>query len=803
EDLLIHGDSVYDIIDKQDHAAIQAELNRNVPPQPGHSQHASAASAAAAAAAAISSLEGEHRMFLCRMNVSRNARRQMRFGDQKVVLVQGHYLSFLPLCSRNEPVFVATCTPIAMPETRECVVQGATNVFTTIHSMDMKIAHIDKNGEFHLGYSKSDIHGVSWYNLLHSENLREAQSKHRLITQSEQDRSCILLVRMQRRQGDFIWVHVVLQVRDSQDTNQQPVIVCTNQVLNEREASVMLANSWLYHYYSVQSKIQFGLAFDAPTRVPPTTPAAAAAAAVYYHHHAHHVGHPHSHHHTGAATTATLPATASVGYAAALHPHQPHPHVHHPHHQHLHTNQLPHPHSHPHSHQNSHPQYHHMTAYGSYHTPTGATSGGSMSVGSGSGGSAEGSPAPHMGGQQPQQQHLQSNGAVVMTANAGNINGAAVGPYIYHHRLGLEPVDYSQVPGGATAAAIGLNGVRSPANGQTDGQMRCSSANSSVSSHNAATPHYVTHNSNASNNATSNSHNNGSGGNTNHNNTNSNHTSGHNHNHNVSSSVNGNASSHHQRLSSPPTKRRAIGKLEPLYLPDDGTDDTPTTVTEIDTAYPLHTHALISAPLESHASVVFATVVPTRPRLMQKSLPNDPPDFIDQWNPSPPWSESAQKLSLDSSSSTQQELSPCITTTPPTPTSAPPSGPLAANCNGLQTLAPAFSFEWMSDPLVPITDPYVSCITPPDGVPIVVTHHPHSAAVQHALHWPVNAPASEHHQHLSQHLASHGHRLLSLSSTGAGEATQQVLSVAARDAGNVKVKSPDVAERKGECFSSF
>lgn len=84
EDLLIHGDSVYDIIDKQDHAAIQAELNRNVPPQPGHSQHASAASAAAAAAAAITSLEGEHRMFLCRMNVSRNARRQMRFGDQKV-----------------------------------------------------------------------------------------------------------------------------------------------------------------------------------------------------------------------------------------------------------------------------------------------------------------------------------------------------------------------------------------------------------------------------------------------------------------------------------------------------------------------------------------------------------------------------------------------------------------------------------------------------------------------------------------------------------------------------------------------
>jgi hypothetical protein len=61
EDLLIHGDSVYDIIDKQDHQAIQTELVRSAT-GPGD----------------------EERLFLCRMNVSRNARRQMRFGDQKV-----------------------------------------------------------------------------------------------------------------------------------------------------------------------------------------------------------------------------------------------------------------------------------------------------------------------------------------------------------------------------------------------------------------------------------------------------------------------------------------------------------------------------------------------------------------------------------------------------------------------------------------------------------------------------------------------------------------------------------------------
>lgn len=70
EDLLIHGDSVYDMIDKQDHQAVQTELSR--------SQTAAED-------------QGCKRMFLCRMNVSRNARRQMRFGDQKVIKKKKQY----------------------------------------------------------------------------------------------------------------------------------------------------------------------------------------------------------------------------------------------------------------------------------------------------------------------------------------------------------------------------------------------------------------------------------------------------------------------------------------------------------------------------------------------------------------------------------------------------------------------------------------------------------------------------------------------------------------------------------------
>ncbi|CAB3238319.1 unnamed protein product [Arctia plantaginis] len=242
EDLLIHGDSVYDVIDKQDQQAVRSELSR-------------------------APTDGEDRVFLCRMNVARNARRQMRFGDQKVILVRGHYVSYLPLCSRNEPVFLCMCTPLAMPETRECVVHGATNVFTTVHAMDMKILHIDSNSEWHLGWERSSLHGVSWYHLLHPDCCKEAQSKHRLITQSEQERSCIALLRLQRRSGQFLWVHAVLQLKDNLENSQRPVIVCTNQVLSEQEATVMKANPWLYHYYAVQSKLHYGLAYEAATRM--------------------------------------------------------------------------------------------------------------------------------------------------------------------------------------------------------------------------------------------------------------------------------------------------------------------------------------------------------------------------------------------------------------------------------------------------------------------------------------------------------------------------------------------------------
>ncbi len=90
---MIHGDSVYDIIDKQDHASIQAQLmnrggggtEQDSNPRTGGGGGGGGGGASPEHNPPPPSSEGgakERRIFLCRMNVSRNSRRQMRFGDQ-------------------------------------------------------------------------------------------------------------------------------------------------------------------------------------------------------------------------------------------------------------------------------------------------------------------------------------------------------------------------------------------------------------------------------------------------------------------------------------------------------------------------------------------------------------------------------------------------------------------------------------------------------------------------------------------------------------------------------------------------
>lgn len=156
-------------------------------------------------------------------------------------------------------------------------------------------------------------------------------------------------------------------------------------------------------------------------------------------------------------------------------------------------------------------------------------------------------------------------------------------------------------------------------------------------------------------------------------------------NHNTNSS-NGSVKSTNQSNSesgSPPAKRRAVNRLEPLFIPEHqqetSSDET------------LHSEPVYQTTTSDGGTVLLTTVVPGRYSHTHhiKALSNEPTDLIDQWNPSPPWSETTQKVP----DIAQQEL--CyLSRTPPTPTSAP-----LTSSNGV-----AFSFDWMPEQFVPIVD---------------------------------------------------------------------------------------------------
>jgi len=107
-DIVTQGDSIYDIVDEQDHAILRFNLNKPVLTHNGHNGHSSTepvptitcarrtdpfipvgdaeppAVDAAAAAECDKEKMRENRVFLCRMNVARSFRRQSTFSEHKV-----------------------------------------------------------------------------------------------------------------------------------------------------------------------------------------------------------------------------------------------------------------------------------------------------------------------------------------------------------------------------------------------------------------------------------------------------------------------------------------------------------------------------------------------------------------------------------------------------------------------------------------------------------------------------------------------------------------------------------------------
>lgn len=170
------------------------------------------------------------------------------------------------------------------------------------------------------------------------------------------------------------------------------------------------------------------------------------------------------------------------------------------------------------------------------------------------------------------------------------------------------------------------------------------------------------------------------------------------------------------RINSPPMMRkRILGKLKPLFIIDN-INKSPESIADIEA----------QCCRNDAGSVTCETVLPTRPRILTKAPPPELPDFIDIWNPSPPWSDGTQKVP-DLSSNIESNPAYMVTTTPPTPTSA-------ASVHAISG-ASAFSFDWMTvgEQFVPIIESCgVQCLTA-DSLPVSFMQMTHQWPPDHRL----------------------------------------------------------------------
>ncbi|TKR87441.1 hypothetical protein L596_011839 [Steinernema carpocapsae] len=235
EEIMCQGDQLYDLIDDRDHDAVHRELN----PNPKRLRTAP-----------------EEGVFICRMNLSRTAKRQIHY--HKFVLVHGRYVHTAEYyqavnavngpANAVEPIFAAYCQPLINPENAHNQLKGNTSVFQSRHHMDMRFIDMDHVGQFHFGYSTEELENRSWYSLIHPSVLFPFAYKHRLIRDGK-DHATMCLLKLQTKSGDWIWTHAVVTVSQPQQIDgrrQHQIISVTYQILSEREAATLQMNDWIY-----------------------------------------------------------------------------------------------------------------------------------------------------------------------------------------------------------------------------------------------------------------------------------------------------------------------------------------------------------------------------------------------------------------------------------------------------------------------------------------------------------------------------------------------------------------------------
>lgn len=224
-DMKTQGDSLFDIIDKRDHITVQAQLMRG----------------------GTDVAPGQPLAFFCRMNMSRSVKRQSGFGDVKTMHVRGHFVSVPdPERGGEQLVFASFCYPLITIDSKDTLLLSDTMIFKSAHRLDMTFLEISHSGEFHLGVSSEEMVSKSWYSILHPEDIWEGQTKHIQLIKSRHEMGCMLTVRMLVYGGQFIWVNIVMHVRQALANSDDPVVVCVNQVISEDEACQLRGPAYGY-----------------------------------------------------------------------------------------------------------------------------------------------------------------------------------------------------------------------------------------------------------------------------------------------------------------------------------------------------------------------------------------------------------------------------------------------------------------------------------------------------------------------------------------------------------------------------
>ncbi|KAF8382818.1 cky-1, partial [Pristionchus pacificus] len=178
EELMCQGDNILDIIDIQDVSAVSSAL------------------------ASLRSKTKDQVSFICRMGLNRVAKRQIH---QKFLLFSGHRFH----SRSSSSLLAATVSPLLNPENIDCLSTGSTTVFTAKLGLDLKFTQLDTLGFEYFSISRTYLSLSSIYSLVHPEDVKKLEKKHRKLME-EPEGSVMILIRMITQHGEFTYFHVIL-----------------------------------------------------------------------------------------------------------------------------------------------------------------------------------------------------------------------------------------------------------------------------------------------------------------------------------------------------------------------------------------------------------------------------------------------------------------------------------------------------------------------------------------------------------------------------------------------------------------